>query len=822
MATWYSAYRTPPNGGIGYRLAYTINVVSQSIEDNTTTVSWSLVLQKSGSGQGFYMYTATWSAYAGGVTLVTGGPQYRPNSPWTGNSTFTVASGTKVLEHDSDGSYTDKSVSASYETARVDWGPGALTVSGALTLPTIPRATTPVLSASTANAGTSVTITTTPATPAFHHEIHWAFNALDNKNAGLSGGGGSAAGTDGSTGRWVTGTGTRTTTFAIPLSALQQIPNATSGTASIVVDTYSDTTLIGSKTLSLTIQVGAGVIPTLTGTTATEGTTSPDVATIVGAYVQGISKLNISVDGESGAQGSTIASYLISAAGQTGTTDPWLTAPITSSGTVPVTASVTDSRGRVSNSVVTNETFLPYQAPRATGGISFTRALSDGSPSEDEGTFVLFQNPTLSATSLVVGTEKNRVGYKIEFLEFGMGDPLNPAAYSVDTATTWSSTVSHTGDILSTKTDYSAQSAYYIKFTILDNLTHSEQILVLTKGRVLQHWNGSDGLGFGGYHTTSDPAFVQTFGTMAQAQDGATLNQVLDESDLNDTPLTGTTSAEGMVIQNSPVTAEPRLALKRELSSGQDAEGLVYLANYDIPVLSLAANKGDFNAGSVLRMLSREDDTSRPEFLLRTQNQQRSMPPRLVFPTLANLNTYTGTTGQVCVVTSDSNPANNGDYIWNGAGWEHKVIYASFAQTAVQSVPNTTTVGVIFNQDKMAIGDIDITSFPNGIKINVAGYYRITSSISFEPPGSGTGYAIIYFRRIIAATSVDENNFHASAPLPSTGTAVRVLGEIPEMYLESGDIIYVQARHSRGATGQINFPGGLGPRGYLTVERILR
>ena len=52
-------------------------------------------------------------------------------------------------------------------------------------------------------------------------------------------------------------------TVTIPTEWLNQIPSAKSGTASVTMQTYSGSTLIGSKSSSFTVTVPASAVPTL-------------------------------------------------------------------------------------------------------------------------------------------------------------------------------------------------------------------------------------------------------------------------------------------------------------------------------------------------------------------------------------------------------------------------------------------------------------------------------------------------------------------------------------------------------------------------------
>ena len=56
------------------------------------------------------------------------------------------------------------------------------------------------------------------------------------------------------------GVGT-STSWTVPLSLANQVPNGVSGTCTITCKTYNGSTLIGTKTTSLTLTVPSSIVP---------------------------------------------------------------------------------------------------------------------------------------------------------------------------------------------------------------------------------------------------------------------------------------------------------------------------------------------------------------------------------------------------------------------------------------------------------------------------------------------------------------------------------------------------------------------------------
>ena len=216
-----------------------------------------------------------------------------------------------------------------------------ITASATVTLDTIPRATTPKLSASSVFMGDSVTISTPRASSSFTHDLAYQF-------AG---------------GSWVsiaTGVGT-SRAWTVPDLA-SSIPNASSGTMTIRCITKNGSTTVGTKTVSMTAKVptSAAYQPTISAVTLTEATTG--LAAQFGAYIQKKSKVKAAIT-SAGAKGSTIKSVSTTFQGKTYTGSSWTSDLLASSGTLSMTTKVTDSRGRTA-SKTTTFSVLAYSTPR--------------------------------------------------------------------------------------------------------------------------------------------------------------------------------------------------------------------------------------------------------------------------------------------------------------------------------------------------------------------------------------------------------------------------------------------------------------------------
>lgn len=340
---------TNESHGRSVKLSWTLS--SQSVENNQSTLSWSITGAGSASG---WVMTGGFKAVINGTTVYSTSTDTRIQL-YNGTS---VASGTTKITHNADGT---KSFSLSIEAGVYSYAV-SVTASGTHTLDSIPRASS--ISASNVTMGSATTITITRASSSFTHTIKYTF--------------GSASGTI------ATKTTSTSVSWTPAISLANQIPKAISGTCTITCETYSGSTKVGSKTCTLTLSVPSSVKPTISslGVARVDGT----VPTDWGIYVQSKSKATLTINGAAGSYGSTISSYSISGGGFSSTASSFTTGFLTTSGTITFTAKVTDSRGRVSDAKTVSISVVAYSNPTCSSHIS-QRSTSGGTVSDD-GTYI--------------------------------------------------------------------------------------------------------------------------------------------------------------------------------------------------------------------------------------------------------------------------------------------------------------------------------------------------------------------------------------------------------------------------------------------------
>lgn len=255
-------------------------------------------------------------------------------------NTVTLGSASKTVTHNSDGSKTVSVSASSPDLAQGNgWGPYSGSASGTMTLTTIPRASS--FSASGNTIGSAINVNITRASSSFTHTVKLTFGSASETKTNVG----------------------ESTSFTPSLSTYgAQIPNATSGTGTITVDTYNGSTKIGSSSQNITLNMPSSAVPTISSVTLAEAVSG--LASKFGAYIQQKSKISYTVSA-SGIYGSTIKSYKVEINGSTYNSSTGTTGVLTQSGSNTCKVTVTDSRGRTATSSKTF-TVLAYQAPQIT------------------------------------------------------------------------------------------------------------------------------------------------------------------------------------------------------------------------------------------------------------------------------------------------------------------------------------------------------------------------------------------------------------------------------------------------------------------------
>lgn len=350
-----------------YQLSWT---GTQDATTNKTKVSWTL---KAVGGNSSWYAERT-------VKVVIAGTTVYSKTDRVERYAGTVKTGTIDITHNSDGT---KSFSTSVQVA-VYGSSVNCTGSKTFSLNTIARKST--LSIASGNLGSLHNITVERFSDSFTHTITYTC--------------GTASGTI------CTKSSDTDILFAPPLSLASQSPNGTSVTVTYKIETFNGSTSLGYNTYTKT-----HTIPTTTDELAPEVTLSLEdaqgYATTYGAYIQGKSKLKIAVEA-TGKEGATISSYKVVANGKTYTSANVTTDVISTSGTLAVNVTVTDSRG-VTATATADITVFQYSEPKIIA-ISIQRSDSSGTADTNGAYLCLKFSAEVNSLNL-----KNTATYKVKY-----------------------------------------------------------------------------------------------------------------------------------------------------------------------------------------------------------------------------------------------------------------------------------------------------------------------------------------------------------------------------------------------------------------------
>lgn len=338
-------------GKNGFKLRLDYEVTKQSTADNKSTVHMVLYLYANTTGSYNQDGDAYWS--------INGKKTYYTFS-YTSPAWYVLGERTEEISHNNDGTKTVTLSGVWCSAISGGWAPYSLSVSGEVTLPTIPRATTPGIGGVTM--GETAHISLPRASSGFTHTLRYVFGGAAETIAT-----GVATGYD-----WL-----------VPESLAAQIPDAASGKGTLTCETYSGSTLIGTKSVTFTASVPGSMKPAvLSGWAAVTYDNSGTAAENMAAWVQGYSKAKAAFDASKVTcrQGAGVSKFSITYLGKTTEGNPCRTETISTTGAT-VRCTVTDSRGLTAWEDF-NLALLEYAPPALVGADLFR---SDGEGTAADG-----------------------------------------------------------------------------------------------------------------------------------------------------------------------------------------------------------------------------------------------------------------------------------------------------------------------------------------------------------------------------------------------------------------------------------------------------
>ena len=408
---------------------------SQSITANTSTVNWRITVSRTGA---YYTHN-----HQGDSTLslnLDGRNVHYSYPTWeTSGEEYTLASGSSTISHNADGT---KKLPISCTFNPNNGLHGTITVSASLSLTTIPRSSS--VSVSPGVIGSSVTININRQSSSFKHTVRYSW-------AGKSG---------------TIATNVDTSaTWSIPIDFANDIPNSASGTGTIFVDTYSGNTKTGTQSTTLTASVPSNVKPTFTGVSLSDlNGAAQNLIPNGNTFIQVISNIKVAFNGAVGSYGSSITGYYAEIIGknQSTSSNGGSLGIMNYHGTIKIRASVSDSRGRWSDSREESVTVLEYFAPALSFSIARTGSTSS--------TLTATRNAKIAPLA-VSGSQKNTMTLTFKVARLGT---TNFKADTGPATGSWTSISNLVNSRANLAGNYLANQSWVVIGTLEDKFTRTE------------------------------------------------------------------------------------------------------------------------------------------------------------------------------------------------------------------------------------------------------------------------------------------------------------------------------------------------------------
>lgn len=429
-----------------------VNQGSQSITDNTSTVNWRMTVSRTGA---YYTHN-----HQGDSTLslnLDGSNVHYSYPTWeTSGEEYTLASGSSTISHNADGT---KTLPISCTFNPNNGLHGTITVSASLSLTTIPRSSS--VSVSAGVIGSSVTINISRQSSSFKHTVRYSW-------AGKSG--------------TIASNVATSTSWTIPLDFANDIPNSASGTGTVYVDTYSGSTKTGTQSTTFTASVPANVKPTFTGVSLSDlNGAAQNLIPSGNTFIQVISNIKVAFNGAVGSYGSSITGYYAEIIGknQSTSSNGGSLGIMNYHGTIKIRASVSDSRGRWSDTREVSVTVLEYFAPALSFSIARTGSTSS--------TLTTTRNAKIAPLT-VAGSQKNTMTLTFKVARLGTTN------FQVDTgpaAGSWTSISSLVNSQANLAGNYLANQSWVVIGTLEDKFTRTEFMVNVPTESVVLSYNRS-------------------------------------------------------------------------------------------------------------------------------------------------------------------------------------------------------------------------------------------------------------------------------------------------------------------------------------------
>ena len=320
----------------------------------------------------------------------------------TENAWVLAATATKTVSHNTDGT---KAITISASGSIPNTSLSSTSCSGRATLDTIARAST-LTSASNKKLDTTCSIKWTPLSKSFRYKLEFSLGSWSYTTDAIHPNTTSAY---------------TYTDYTLPLTVANQLPEAKTGTMTVILYTYSDSaakTQVGStssKTFTVTVPDNSSTKPTVSMTLTPVSSLKTAFSSL---YIKGKSKVKATISAE-GEYGAKISSTEMTVQGKS-YSSPYQSGYLSTSGTVTVKVRATDSRGYYTD-IEEDITVIPYSKPSqlpATNesGIICARCDANGNLSES-GTHLKIKARRSYSKVTSDGVQKNFCSIRYRYKE---------------------------------------------------------------------------------------------------------------------------------------------------------------------------------------------------------------------------------------------------------------------------------------------------------------------------------------------------------------------------------------------------------------------
>lgn len=270
-----------------------------------------------------------------------------------------------------------------------------------------------------------------------------------------------------------------------PMELCEQTPDSTKGEGSITYITYQNGREIGRDTKRLTLSVPDSVKPTLDSVSVVDNNKAVSRYLTQNKFISILSNLKVVFGNAAGAYGSTITKYNAYIVNKPYSTDnDGVIGQVHETGNLTIRATVTDSRGRVSQPKDVSIELLDYHLPQISFDVKRVGTNADQ----------LQVTRNIKISPLIVdGVQKNKMKISFKVAQFGTDNFVADSGMANGTFTTVASLVNSSANLGGR---YPSDKSYIVVGTVEDNFTSSSyRFEVATRSVVMSMDQNGVGIG---------------------------------------------------------------------------------------------------------------------------------------------------------------------------------------------------------------------------------------------------------------------------------------------------------------------------------------